>query len=58
MSVKLQILQYNVVSKWGKEDIEWKYQLRLGGLTLSFLLLTLLQDGLFVPCEQAWVQFV
>jgi hypothetical protein len=35
MFVKLQILQYNVVSKWGKEDIEWKYQLRLGGLKLS-----------------------
>ena len=41
MSAKEQILQFNVVLKWSKEDIEWKYQLRLGGLTLSCLLLTL-----------------
>ena len=35
--------------------IEVRDQLRMGGLTLCLLLLTLFGGGLFVPCQLAWV---
>jgi hypothetical protein len=41
-----------------KQNYDVRGHVRMDGLTLSFLLLTLVEGELFVPCQQAWVQFM
>ena len=41
-----------------KQNYDVMGHLRMDGLSLFLLLLTLFGDGLFVPCQWAWVQFI